>query len=183
MTVLATDYHRLQAEVDDLREQVQEMADALRAAAAGELAPAEAFIAAGVLGIRDLEPGNAVVHWNSPRVRPFNEYESAHQVTCVLTVPPPDTQIVIRRLYVEPAFAPHFHIVGVYDRNWLLLGGGSTGSNTVPCELLSRRYGSPRLDWKFEHGQCLEVHLMNLTDRILPFHMLGLGYYTRGGRT
>lgn len=182
MTVLATDYHRLQSEVDALRETVQEMRDALHAAVNGELAPAEAYVAAGVLGVRDLEPGAAVFSWEARNVSPHAEF--AQQITRILSLPEGEAGVLIRRLYVEPYIAPHFHIVGVHEQNFRrLLGGGSLERDTVPCQLFATRYGSPCFNWKFQHGDTLDVHIVNTSGRPLHFRMLALGCYLRGEAT
>lgn len=182
MTVLATDYRQLQSEVDALRETVQEMRDALQAAVDGELAPAEAYVAAGILGVRDLEPGAAVFSWEARNVSPHAEY--AHQITRILSLPDRETRVLIRRLYVEPYIAPHFHIVGIHAQNFhRLLGGGSINQDTVPCQLFATRYGSPCFNWTFERDERLDVHIVNISGRSLHFRMLALGCYLRGEAT
>jgi hypothetical protein len=171
---------QLGQEVNLLRERVQDMGDALTAAASGELAPAEAFAAAGALGMRDLEPGAAVISVEARNVDPHSE-QGMFQITHQFRMPRNTGHVLVRRLYVEPHLAPYFRLVGVYEDSYLLLiGSGSPLGETVPCELFTSSYGSPRFDWKFGQGDTIAFRIANVSARKLHFRLLMLGCWMEG---
>jgi len=166
----------LRLELTRMRETVQDLSSALHAAAAGELAPAERFVAGGVLGIRDLDRGGYVVDWSAPAVRPHRGGAVSEYIVREYR-PLGDEKLFLPRLYVPPLVAPHFELVSFeIDHQRLLLGSGSPEAGTVPCELFAHRYASPRFDWAFESWTLLEVRVINVSNQPRPFQLLGLGY-------
>jgi len=168
---------RLRSELTRLRETVQDLSSALHAAATGELAPAERFVAGGVLGIQGLDRGGYIVDWSDPRVLPYRDGRAPENIQREYRPLDTNLKLFLPRLYVPPSVAHHFELVAFeVDHRRRLLGSGFTDKGTVPCELFARRYGSPRFDWAFESWTILELRVINVSNQPRPFQLLGLGY-------
>jgi len=170
--------HSLHDELDELRATVHHMADALRAAADGHPEPAQAFCASGVLGLNDLEPGNAVLSLNWDR---GEEPGATNQwIEHRIRLPENATAVVVRRLYVAPQTAPGFKLLGL-STNGTREHLGTLGSPPgIACELFSKRYGSPIFNLRLEDNEDIGVRVHASPPCSQHFQLLALGQYLQG---
>lgn len=159
--------------LDSARAQLAALGDIAAAAADGETLPAQRYQVAGLLGLRQLEPGDAVLSFEMRDVLPH-----AEQHVWIARRPP--RPMLVRRLYVELALAPSFRLRSVNQNHYVILGEGGH-PESIPCELLSTRYGAPLLDWKFGTEDSVSITVTNISARKLHFRLLMLGYWLDAG--
>lgn len=168
-------------ELDELRSQVHDLGDALRAAVDGNLQPAEAFCAAAVLGVRSLDPDGVMLKFDVDLQAFFGgsiPRSGSFQTGAQLLLPERYSGMVVRRLYVDPRIASGFRLEAVYIGQYHEVLWGPNSQPGISCELFSKRYGSPRFEWKLKHLDFLEVKVTYLAGCERFFQMLALGHYT-----
>jgi len=88
---------------------------------------------------------------------------------------------VLRRLWIEPALAPHFSLQGFWIGTLQLLVGGTTSGpplpagEGVPAMLFERRYGSPLWEEIVEASTQVSVTVANRSGHPRTFHGVVLG--------
>jgi hypothetical protein len=158
---------KLRQQMNEQAEHLQMLVDIVHAAADGETRLAERYVAAGLLGAKQEEPGSAVLTF---RCNPFQP-DSTVSMSRI-----PTKLMLLRRLYIEPPLAPHFFLQSFYINNLEILGGPGK-QRALPCDLFARRYGSPLLNVPVTSHEPAQLIVTNISDRQLDFRMLALGHW------
>ena len=148
----------LRAALTEAYAQIGDLSDALRAAVAGDLLPAQRYVAAEVLGIRDLYLGGEVLSFLSSMVIKPGESLSMH---CVRG----HSSVHYRRLWLPPEVAPHFQ-VDALDLN----GALRRWPDPLPGTLFAERCGrSPQVGWTTEPYDQLSLQVTNTSASVAYF--------------